>query len=373
MTGVRGIPSMTGIRGCAALWVMLFHAHQNADRFYNWPLLQRNWFLGNGWQGVDLFFMLSGFILMYAHGLDFCKISKGPLIRFARLRFTRVYPLNAVVLFLVAILVALQPGFVAWLRSANNPSDCSLGAFVRTLFLATRWFLPGQGDWNGPVWSLSLEVLAYVMFPFLAFCALRAARKWQFIGIAFLSLAGSIVILRARHYAYDDTGQVAIVRMAACFVTGIAILRLAALSAESASKWAGWMTAISAAGILVAGSLPGGGILLNFFFAVLLYGLTFQRGVINKMLSGRVAVFLGEISFPLYLVHFMPLTWIKYEVLTNGAVYSAEWRHIALLCWFIGSLMLASILHYFVEKPVHALGRRWAGARVPSPTALARS
>jgi len=361
----RGIPGMTGIRGVAALWVMLYHAQQFSGTIFSLPLLEKVPILDKGWHGVDLFFMLSGFILMYAHERDFYLIRKASLIRFARLRFTRVYPLNAVVLLLIAIFVAFQPGFVAWTR-ASEPSDFSLGAFVRTLFLATRWFLPGRGDWNQPVWSLSLEVLGYLMFPLLAFCALRVARKRQLIGIVSLSLVACfIVAVMQRYFSYDPIGQIAVVRMTACFVTGIAIFRLWTLTSESARKWAGSITSISAVGILLV-SLPSrGGPLLNFFFASLLYGLAFQQGIVNSFLSSRSVVFLGTISFPLYLVHLAPLLWLRYFMLTNAAAYSQFQKSAVLICWAIACLLAATILHYFVELPFHALGRRWAGARVP--------
>jgi peptidoglycan/LPS O-acetylase OafA/YrhL len=362
MTKARGIPSMTGIRGVAAVWVMLYHA-----RFYllDLPFLPRIELFGSGWRGVDLFFMLSGFILMYAHGREFYEIRKGPIIRFARLRFTRVYPLNAVILFLIAVLVAFQPGYVAWLRSVDNPADCSPGAFVRTLLLATRWFLPGRGEWNTPTWSLSLEILGYIAFPLLAYCALRVTRGRQLIGIGLLSLAGDYVVLRVSHTPESDFGQIAVVRMAACFVTGIAICRLWSLAAASAKKWAGWITAASVAGVLIAAYLPHGDVLFNFCFASLLYGLAFQQGIVNKLLASRAAVFLGDISFPLYLVHVVPLVWLWYFIRSDWAAFSPFAKAAAVACWAVGCILAATLLHYFVEKPFHSLGRRWAGERVP--------
>jgi peptidoglycan/LPS O-acetylase OafA/YrhL len=370
MSKPRGIPSMTGVRGIAAVWVMLFHAQQDAGKIFGMRLLERIPDVMYGCHGVDLFFMLSGFVLMYAHERDFYVLRKDSLSRFARLRFTRVYPLNAAVLLLIAAFVAFQPSYVAWARSTLNADDFSGGAFVRTLFLATRWFLPGSGDWNQPAWSLSLEVLGYVLFPLLAFCALRVARKWQLIALASLSLLGSYIVLT--HFAFEcEISQIAIVRMLSCLITGIAVFRLWALTIESGEKWAGLIASASAAGILVRGLplirglLPDGSIQFNFFFASLLYGLAFQQGVVNKLLSSRVAVFLGEISFPLYLVHVPPLLWLRYFLLLNAARYSTLQKSTTLVCWALGSISMATILHYFVEKPFHAWGRRWAGARVP--------
>ena len=282
----------------------------------------------------------------------------------------RIYPLNAVVLVLIVIFVAFQPSYVAWARSTSNPDDFSGGAFIRTLFLATRWFLPGSGDWNQPVWSLSLEVLGYMLFPLLAFCALHIARKWQLIALASITLLVSSLILT--HFAFIcEIAQIAIVRMLSCLITGMAVFRLWSLTIETGKKWAGLITAASAAGILVRGLpfirgvLPHVNVQFNFFFASLLYGLAFKEGFVNKLLSSRTAVFLGEISFPLYLVHVAPLLWLRYFILLNAARYSTLQKSTALVCWAFGSILLATLLHYFVEKPFHAWGRRWAGTRVP--------
>jgi peptidoglycan/LPS O-acetylase OafA/YrhL len=375
MTKPRGIPSMTGIRGVAAVWVMLFHA-AGAGKILGLPFLERIPDIWYGCLGVDLFFMLSGFILMYAHGRDFYVLRKDSLIRFARLRFTRVYPLNAVVLLLIAALVAFQPGYVAWARSPEGgfayggSSAFTAGAFIRTLFLATRWFLPGTGEWNQPVWSLSLEVLGYILFPFMAFCALRISRQWVLIVLASLSLIGSFVILT--RFAFQcEIAQIAVVRMLACFVTGVAIFRLWKLTPVFGRRSAAWITTLAAIGIL-ARDLPPfrhivthGNIQFGFLFAVLLYGLAFEQGFICKLLSSRSMVFLGEISFPLYLTHVTPLLWLRYFMQANSRRFSAAEKSVSLLCWAIGCIVVATLLHYFVEMPFHAWGRRWAGERVP--------
>ena len=298
-----------------------FSCAAGGGRYFNLPFLQKIPDIGNGWRGVDLFFMLSGFILMYAHERDFHVIHKVNLVRFARLRFFRVYPLSAVVLLMIAGFVAFQPGFVAWER-AFNPSNFSFGAFVRTLFLATRWFLPGHGEWNTVVWSLSLEVLGYAMFPFVAYFVVRVTRIWPLIAAVCFCYFTCLVYLELRDRAIT-LDQLAVVRMLAYFLTGIAIFRIWTLTAESASKkWAAWISALSAIGILVANLSTAGSHTTNLLFAFLLYGLAFKRGVVNDILSSRIAMFLGNISFPLYLTHTVPLLWLRYFMLLNGARYS---------------------------------------------------
>lgn len=366
---------MTGIRGVAAIWVMLFHA-AGAGPIFGLPFLARIPDIWYGCLGVDLFFMLSGFILMFAHGRDFQVLRKDSLIRFARLRFTRVYPLNAAVLLLIWGLVAFQPGYVAWARSPEGAfayggsSAFTTGTFVRTLLLATRWFLPGSGEWNQPVWSLSLEVLGYILFPFMAFCALRINRKGVLIVLASLSLIGSYLILT--RFAFQcEIAQIAVVRMLANFATGIAMFRLWKLTPVFGRRSATWITTLAAVGILARDLPPfrhivtSGNIQFGFLFALLLYGLAFEQGFVCKLLSSRPIAFLGEISFPLYLLHVTPLLWLEYFVQTNSRRLSAAEKSVYLLCWAVGCIVVATLLHYFVEIPFHAWGRRWAGERVP--------
>jgi peptidoglycan/LPS O-acetylase OafA/YrhL len=108
---MRDIPSLTGLRDIAAVWVMLFHVSLLA------PLIGAAW-LGRigvfpvGWVGVDLFFVLSGFILMWVHGAKFVRPSGGVIGRFAVARIVRVYPLS------LGVLHAL--GGRRWRRRASS-------------------------------------------------------------------------------------------------------------------------------------------------------------------------------------------------------------------------------------------------------------
>jgi peptidoglycan/LPS O-acetylase OafA/YrhL len=371
MSKLRGIPSMTGIRGVAALWVLLFHCGQNAGAYFGLPVLERTPFFTNGWHGVDLFFLLSGFILMYAHERDFAVLRWASIVRFARLRFTRIYPLNTVVLLGITVLVLLLPDYVSWVRSfVFGPLTYTRGAFISTLFLSTRWFLPDMGDFNQPVWSLSLEILGYAAFPILAYCLQRVVQKKVLIGLASLSLIASFLTLR--HTSWQaDIMQIAWVRMASCFLTGIVIYRCWVLTAATGKRWAAGITYLSVVGIFISasgifnhGNAFHGDVQDNFLFAFLLYGLAFRTGLIDKFLTSRPIFFLGEISFPLYLLHVTPLLWLRYRMSVSGDKYSVLTKSVFLLCSVLGCILLASLLHYGVEKPFQAWGRKWAGARV---------
>ncbi len=81
------IPSLTGIRGIAALWVMTYHVTLGtAGQLLHSPSIGTFSLFAKGWAGVDLFFVLSGFILMHSHGGEFANLSKEAVSRFAKLR-----------------------------------------------------------------------------------------------------------------------------------------------------------------------------------------------------------------------------------------------------------------------------------------------
>src|SRR3954469_8392305 len=155
------VSSLTGVRGVAALWVVLFHIQSfggelGLNALYGLPVLRA------GWAGVDLFFVLSGFVLMLVHERDFPRLRWPPLLRFAWLRFFRIYPLATIVLLLILALTLVDRDFTAEWTHMSVPPNFTVPSFFRTMFLATRWWSPTDGDWNQPVWSLSVEILGYV-------------------------------------------------------------------------------------------------------------------------------------------------------------------------------------------------------------------
>jgi peptidoglycan/LPS O-acetylase OafA/YrhL len=358
----KGIPAMTGIRGLASLWVLFFHVQLNADKYFGLSFLEQLPFLRLGWHAVDLFFMLSGFILMYAHEHEFQTLRRSVVIRFAKLRFTRIYPLNTVVLLLIGALAVSNPSFIFWMRATNDPADFSSGAFVRTLLLANRWFLHKRGSWNEPVWSLSLEILGYAVFPLLAYWVSRLTRSQAFT-LAFASLSGFVYFSFVRHMLFTNMlGQIAIVRMLCCFVVGIAVFRLWALTGSDGKGWASVVAATALLGIGIACVVPGAELALNSLFAVLLFALAFQQGGTTSLLSSRPMMFLGKISFPLYLTHGIVFWWIRYFMLNRLATWSHGETFILLTAALLGCVVLSTILNFAVERPAHNIGRRWAAA-----------
>jgi peptidoglycan/LPS O-acetylase OafA/YrhL len=146
LAGSRNIPSLTGVRGVAAAWVFLTHFQLVMAAYLEAPGINAKTFmynsLSNGYRGVDLFFVLSGFILMYVHRADFQQLSTVAMHDFYLMRFFRVYPLNTVILVALLPIGLAMPDVVQWFRFDHGvpipyqDNYFSAPGFVQSLFLA---------------------------------------------------------------------------------------------------------------------------------------------------------------------------------------------------------------------------------------------
>jgi peptidoglycan/LPS O-acetylase OafA/YrhL len=157
-------------RFIAALGVLLWHYQHfyytgtNGPNYQieQQPLYWLLWpFYRSGFVAVPVFWSISGFIFhhKYAAPISTNRVSAR---RFWLLRFTRLYPLHFVTLLLVA---ALQWSYTAIVGSGFVYAHQDLRHFVLQLFLASSWHLFEKGpSYNGPIWSVSVEILIYAWF-----------------------------------------------------------------------------------------------------------------------------------------------------------------------------------------------------------------
>lgn len=215
------------MRGFAALWVALFHI-ASIGEIELAPYLDRfGLLISNGWQGVDIFFVLSVFTLMHTHAEQFSRLTFREPLRFYANRIARVYPLATVSLILIALLLTLYPAHGANLTQ-TDPHSLNVHSFLRTLAISTRWYQMRWG-WNEPIWSLSAEIIGYTFFPIMALCIMRKVSPTL---VAVLAIS-SVMVYFAYQLYIDRVGQSVLVfpgcnyRIAAFFVFGIVLRRLA--------------------------------------------------------------------------------------------------------------------------------------------------
>lgn len=326
--------SLDVLRGIAALSVVLWHwqhffigtNHGTFDvtRFplYQWmsPLYMK------GWLAVDLFFSLSGFVFywLYSKRIADGSISPG---KFALLRFSRLYPLHFATLLIVA-------GSQSWLMNAggsyfiyqNNDSF----HFLLNLFFASSWGLERGYSFNGPIWSVSVEVLLYALF----FVCSRIFPV-RFIMLASISMVGFLVLQKY----YQPIGR----GIGSFFLGGCVFLAYQAIisshRAAVLTKLAGYLMigtwlvtiAVTVIGIDQIPFLWRIPKVQSLWPVVVLFPLTIlslslietRRGSLGKRFS-----FIGDISYSSYLLHF-PLQLLfsvvvaRYSV--NVSVYYSPW------------------------------------------------
>jgi peptidoglycan/LPS O-acetylase OafA/YrhL len=342
------------VRGVAAVWVVLYHAAKSFPR-----IIPHSTFTSEGFRAVDLFFILSGFILMHAHNSDFVAIQTQRTGDFYLARILRVYPVHLVVLLCILAATWIVPDFVPWYNaglSSVHVVEFSRAGFVRNFFLANV-IARNHGDWNGPTWSLSAEMAGYLLFPVLAF-ALGKIRSAIVSALVCVGSLACLVLYEAGLHRYHDNiiGQHGLFRMLCGFVAGVALSRVCRLyqPTDRVARTAGLLSVIP---IVLCVAVYQIDPFMVFGFAGLIWALYYQQGIVNVIFGSKLVVFLGAISFPLYLCHFFILAMARYLAARSESASTIGTQSIFLAAALVASFAIAYLLHVFVENPSHRAGR----------------
>lgn len=333
------IGALTGLRGVAALWVLAFHAF--ACRGYFGPLDLLD---SAGYLGVDVFFILSGFVLSFNYSR--VAVSYGV---FLRKRLARIYPAYAFVLLVMLLAVAAA-------TNSGLPLPDSMfttRGFVESLLLVQAWHGTLRFVWNGPSWSVSAEWAAYLLFPVIAWVAVRLkSPRHLLLGLALCFAALYVAPLVADSY-YSIVNQAA--RLFGEFTAGVLAEQLFSLRGPQAR--AGIWSDLCLIGLLFGSNLMDS---LTWIGAsngrmeavacAAVYFLAAGRGVLGKVLASPTMLYLGRISYAVYLVHF---SWLMASDLLAVHHWQARWAiRVAAVA---ASVLSAHGLHRYVEEPA----RRW--------------
>jgi peptidoglycan/LPS O-acetylase OafA/YrhL len=362
------IKALTGLRVIAALWVVLFHFRpllREAAPDFSDALAP---VLNCGAQGVDLFFILSGFVLTWNY-LDRMgwSWSTRATLHFLWLRLARVWPVYLVTLHIAALWVifTLHVGHVP----SESVGQLSAISYVRQILLVQLWFQPyfDGSSWDGPAWSISAEWLAYLLFGVLVLVIFRMAQVTRARSLIWLGFAASlppVLLLLTSGQFYTPWSWLP--RIVMQFIAGalvsVAVRRLrltdnARLVAGSAAT----LLLAAVVGLMyvfdaypITGVQDSGG-LVDVLFVPLVMTLAIGTGGLAWLLSTRVMVFGGQISFCLYMVHELVHTsWIwtarQFELTLNGS--AGKLIVVGLLAGATGA---AAVLFHAVEEPA----RRW--------------
>jgi peptidoglycan/LPS O-acetylase OafA/YrhL len=336
----RSFQSVQCLRGAAALLVVFQHAREQIPDFHR--LFGTT--IGEG--GVDLFFVISGFVMVYSTGAD-------PIGRweFLKRRLFRVVPLYWVVTGLTAALLLVAPAL-------PRDSMFTVGSLIGSLLFWPH-INPGDPMSISPMlklgWTLNYEMFFYVVFA--VFMGLQVPRRIAAMTVIFagLCLAAGLLHGPAPLIFWGDSVTFE-------FILGAALGWLAMGNWAQKLPGPAWI-AVSAAGLVlfvVLADAPGPRVLSQGGPAALIVGgLALLEARQNRAGWPKVLLFLGDASYSIYLGHLYAV--IAFRVLWEHAHLPAQgltWGLIFVGLCMVTGMLVGIALHLAVERPVARLFKR---------------
>lgn len=353
------LPGLDLLRAIAIVWVMLFHSYIVGGLGPDFAWLSRY-----GWAGVDIFFVLSGFLI----GSQVLR----PLQRGERLAFGgfyarrawRILPAFAVVLALYVCFPALReaPGSQPWWQFATFTLNLLIDYTHNQAF--------------SHAWSLCVEEHFYLVFPLLAWWLTRRPSMWKCVGVCAGMVALGIVLRSAvwlhdaaidppRNWFIEDIYYPTWMRLDG-LLAGVMLAALRVFHAQAWARWQARSNAVLLGGLAVSclafwlfrertGLLANalGWPLLSFGFGLLVFAGADRHSLIGRW---RVpgAGWLAAVSYSLYLSHKIAFHLVQ---VTFGAALQGQ-RALAFATYALAVLLLGAALHYLVERPFLRLRER---------------
>ncbi len=383
------IRALTGLRLFAAAWVVLFHFQFTPGARFESAVGHLRPVVGVGSLGVDLFYVLSGFVIAFTY-LDRMgpRLDRRMAGRFIWARVSRVWPVFAVVtnLFGLWLLAKLMFGDGNISFQRIQP-ELTVTSWLRQMFMVQMWSQPyfDGSSWVGPAWSISAEWVAYVLFPLTALVYFRLARlPRRLLGLlavlAVLPMAMLSGVTGNPYFPYSW-----LVRIGVGFTSGVLVylaVRHVPLT-DRVRRAAAWCS-LALVGLIVVGLFVGdaligvrtgdgehGGMVLVLFpMLVGVLALSVGRGP-ARLLSTDWAVHGGRISYSLYLVH-IPIFEVLWTAMIRWQVIGPDTPGGVALAFggLVGVFVAAHLLWRFVEEPARKRLRGLSG-RPTDPTAAA--
>ena len=289
-------------RGIAALLVALFHLGMNSHVFE--LSLVRNASLF-----VDFFFVLSGFVLAHAYS---SALRKGMgLTGYVIRRVGRLWPLHiAVIIYLVGYefhtMSLVESGFLSPRPLFSEENARGIKLLVENIFLVQAVGFERHVGWNAPSWSISAEMWVCILF---AIICVYCSRKHTTV-IAGLLVAAAMLTLWFFAPTYMASSVVfAIPKCIAGFFTGYLVyefrnkIKIEGLRHGSCIELATVALIVGYLSIIDVERSDPMTMLAPALFAVVVWVFSFEAGAVSRLLRIRPMVWLGTLSYSIYMVH----------------------------------------------------------------------
>jgi peptidoglycan/LPS O-acetylase OafA/YrhL len=344
------IKPLTGLRGVAALLVATYH--------FRWIAAGPGYALfSRGYLWVDVFFVLSGFVMSMTYGSVFSqRWSFADFRSFINRRLARIYPLYFV------LTVMAVPFFLAFPYPGIDLRGSAFAVMVvANLTLVAAWHVCKNLIF--PAWSVSAEFAAYLVFPFLV-PFLRDARRMVILAVGAVTLLGLVAIFDQIDYrefaslrdGFDGRTVQPVFRCLGGFILGMICYKLYA-TRSFAAVTGSTAFGLSTFALFAAGSIAGvPDLVLYPLFPAMVLAVAADKGIVSRILSCRPVYYAGLLSYSLYMLHvgFLPVSRVVHRVaFEHFPPVVAQALTIVVVYGSLG--IAAAAAYHIVEVPA----RRW--------------
>ena len=345
---------LDGLRGVAAIMVVWFHIF---EAYATSHLDQK---INHGYLAVDFFFILSGFVIGYAYDDPWKTMT---VKDFIKRRVIRLHPMVVMGAVIGAVMFYFQ-GCPVWDVTKVTVAALLLATFVNALLIPATpgTEIRGLGEMyplNGPSWSLFFEYIGNILYALIirkfSTKALAVLVVAAGCGLAAFSIFGPYGDICAGFSLTGTEFTGGFFRLLYAFSAGLLLSRVFRPARVRGAFWKCSLLVI----ILLAVPRLGGAdrLWMNGLYDTICFALFFPlivywgaSGKITDRYTNRVCKFLGDISYPLYMVHYpfiyLYYGWVKNEELTFGESLPGA------LAVVVGSILLAYICLKLYDEPV---------------------
>ena len=342
------MPSLTALRGIAALIVLLFHAnlilHPELHALAGpaCPVVPARG-IERGYLAVDFFFVLSGFIMLHVYGPAFS--GPGPLKAwpFFRARIARIFPVH------LATTALLVPFY------ASDPSHSAVGLIATVALVHAPWFW--VLSWNPAAWSISAEWHAYLLFPFLARQIIGGSSTGAALRIGAYAAITVICVMGLVGCGEIATSPLVLGRALPEFVMGAVTYRvfIGGIGRELLAR--DTVTFAIVATMTLLSDSAANDVFLVLLLPLLLLSCAYNEGTVRRVLTSSPCVYLGRISYSIYLGQGVVMT----SMLAFGAEDALPQPLLRAAAFIVLSIAGAHVMSKRLEYPARDLVRKALG------------
>jgi peptidoglycan/LPS O-acetylase OafA/YrhL len=373
----HSLPALTGLRGLAALWVLIYHAWVYVtpqEILFNVldSTIRVHTFFSLGWSGVQLLFVLSGFLITLPYARANAGLAAKPrLFRYLFKRISRVFPAYYLQLFMLVLIAWMVSS--EWLVDINN-----IFQYLLMLFVPPPIGLGSPAAINGVWWTLPIELSFYLLLPVFSFLAsprhkvllmmasMLSMVSWRWYIVGVLEPTSQVPV-----WAYQLPGSMDTFGLG---MLGAVLHVQYSEQRERITQYQNWLKGLLCLtpfvfiflGIWMAEQYETYWTVSSIFFLwtpifgsatlILILNCAQNQWLINKLLANKIVFYLGTVSYGIYLWHAPIGRWLLDSPLI-ASMEGYQFPRMALLM-FCGSFVLASISWYLVEARAIARARK---------------